>query len=198
MSEHLGPVPSRRDLRVLELLRRRALDALAGRTIWSVAALPTGRAGAEALRPVLQRPAQEGSDVRPVIPTDVAERASAGDLVLLHDALAAVQARAARDCGAHAILLVGAAQPPRESRPGADAYVLAWSGALGRGLVADRLAAFMPSAGLVAAFAHTRESPTPERPDELSWNAVLAEVVQSDRMEAVGGRLHPRPAVALR
>jgi hypothetical protein len=198
MIEHLGPVPSRRDLRVLGLLRQRALDALAGRTIWSIAALPAGRADAEALRPILERPVEEGTDVPPLVRTDVAEGASAGDLVLLHDALAALQARAARDCGAHAILLVHSSQPLPESSSGADAYVLAWSRALGRGLVADRLAAFMPSAGLVAAFAHTRESPAPERPDEVSWNAVLAEVVQSDRMEAVGGRLHPRPAVALR
>jgi hypothetical protein len=198
MIEHLGPIPSRRDLRVLELLRRRALDALAGRTIWSVAALPAGRADAEALRPVLERPVEEGTDVPPLVRTDIAERASAGDLVLLHDALAAAQASAARDCGAHAILLVRGSQPPRASNPEADAYVLAWSRALGRGLVADRLAAFMPSAGLVAAFAHTREAPAPERPDEVSWNTVLAEVVQSDRMEVVGGCLHPRPAVALR
>jgi hypothetical protein len=76
--------------------------------------------------------------------------------------------------------------------------VLAWSRALGRGLVADRLAAFMPSVDLVAAFAHTHESLEPQSPGDVSWTVVLAEVVQSDRIDAVGGRLHPRPAVALR
>ncbi|MEA2379159.1 MAG: hypothetical protein QOK00_3287 [Thermoleophilaceae bacterium] len=167
----------------MELLRRRALDALAGRTIWSIAVLPTGRADADALQQTL-----------PSVPTDAAQHASPGDLVLLHDAVAAVQAQAARDCGAHAILLLA----PRFPEVAADAYVLAWSSPLSRGLVGDRLAAFMPSADLVAAFDHTREAAVPERPDEVSWNAVLAEVVQSDRMEAVGGRLHARPAVPLR
>jgi hypothetical protein len=199
MIEHLGPVPSRRDLRVLELLRRRAVDMLAGRTIWSIAVLPSGRADAEALRTTLRGPGEEAATVRALTPeTAVEQRAEAGDLVLLHDELAATQVSAARDCGAHAVLLVGPSFRAGAAGRGTDAYVLASSRALGRGLVGERLAAFMPSADVVAAFARTRESAVPEPPDEVSWNTVLAEVVQTDRVEAVGGRLHARPAVALR
>lgn len=38
----------------------------------------------------------------------------------------------------------------------------------------------------------------PRRPASLPWSSALADVVLEDRDEHVGGRLHPRPAVAAR
>jgi hypothetical protein len=37
-----------------------------------------------------------------------------------------------------------------------------------------------------------------QRRQNLAWSGVLADVVDADRGESVGGTLHPRPAVATR
>jgi trehalose synthase len=48
--ERFGPPATRRDHRVLNFARGRALDRLAGRTVWCATALPGGRDAAERLR----------------------------------------------------------------------------------------------------------------------------------------------------
>jgi trehalose synthase len=52
--ERLDPPSSTRGMRALDATRRRAADALAGRTVWCAAALPQRRASAQRLRACLQ------------------------------------------------------------------------------------------------------------------------------------------------
>jgi trehalose synthase len=47
--EHFGTPSSAREVRQLERARRRAVDELAGRTVWSASALPAGHASADRL-----------------------------------------------------------------------------------------------------------------------------------------------------
>jgi hypothetical protein len=80
---------------------------------------------------------------------------------------------------------------------GIDAYLLSWIERSARGRLVERVAAAMPGAGIIAA----KEFPNrPARggPRRLAWRMAVAEVVRSDRDEAVGGTLHPRPSVAAR
>jgi hypothetical protein len=80
---------------------------------------------------------------------------------------------------------------------GIDAYVATWSQPSDRGVLVERIAALMPSAGIVAG----REIPAPfasGEPRLVCWTSVLADVVQADRDETVGGRLHTRPVVPVR
>jgi hypothetical protein len=132
----------------------------------------------------------------------------AEDVFVAHDALSAIVAGAVRDRGAHAIwcVHVGGASPATVSRAldflhgftsGVDAYVLTSHQQSRRGDVVERVAAFMPSAGLVCAKEFPRRFGG-EEPRRLAWRMALAEVVRSDRGECVGGTLHPRPTVAAR
>jgi hypothetical protein len=138
----------------------------------------------------------------------VAEHVDSDDVVVLHDALSATDAQAVRDRGAHAVWSVSAmgasTAPARHAReflsrftPGVDAYVLTWLERGARGEAVERVAAAMPSPGVVAA----KEFSTRfrgEEPRRLAWRMALAEVVRSDRGEHVGGTVRPRPAVAAR
>jgi hypothetical protein len=138
----------------------------------------------------------------------VPDSVGADDVVVAHDALSALVARAARERGAHAVLRFRFAAGPgtsalqaleflRSFTFGVDAYVLTWLERGPRGEVVERVAAAMPSAGIVAA----KEFPSRLSADQqrrLAWRMALAEVVRSDRGECVGGRLHPRPTVAVR
>jgi hypothetical protein len=130
------------------------------------------------------------------------------DVVVAHDALSAVLAQAVRERGAHAVWRVRiASSSPASARraleflgrlaPGIDAYLLSWIERTPRGERLERVAAAMPSAGIVAA----KEFPSPglgNEPRPLAWRMALAEVVRTDRGEAVGGTLHPKPTVAAR
>ena len=131
-----------------------------------------------------------------------------GDVVVAHDVLGAALCEAVRDRGAHAVWRIRIARrwinPAREAlefvgrfTPGIDAYLLSWVERTARGQMVERVAAAMPSAGIVA----TKEFParfSASEPRRLAWRMALAEVVRSDRDEAVGGTLHPRPTVAAR
>lgn len=64
-----------RDVRVLAFTREQAADALGGRTVWSIAALPSGIAAAEAVQACLLRPQEE--------PVATGLRALEGDADLL-------------------------------------------------------------------------------------------------------------------
>jgi hypothetical protein len=138
----------------------------------------------------------------------IGERVAAEDVVVVHDALGAVVAQAVREHGAHLVWRFrvaggrGAAGHRafdflRCSTPGVDAYVMAWFERGHRGEVVERVAAAMPSAGILA----TKQFPlrfAGHEPRRLAWTMALAEVVRSDREECVGGTLHPRPSVAAR
>jgi hypothetical protein len=138
----------------------------------------------------------------------VGDDVGTGDIFVAHDALSAIVAGAIRERGAHAIWSVrsGRSSPAAMSRAlaflsrftdGVDAYVLTWLERDVRGDLIERVAAVMPSAGLVSA----KEFPTRlrgEEPRRLAWRMAVAEIVRSDRGECVGGTLHPRPSVAAR
>jgi hypothetical protein len=198
--EQLAAHDSSRDLRMLELIRGRADEALAGRTVWWLASGSAGRPVSAALACNRELRA-EGVDSRPV-PVQAGEplpetidphRVHGGDVVILHGALqrvlAGALADAVRACGAHAVwrlTTVHEALPDAWlfvdlPRPGFDAYVVAWQSA--------GLAAFMPAPDLVSAKSD---------PQELGWISLLADVVREDHGERVGGTLHPRPSVAAR
>lgn len=133
-----------------------------------------------------------GNDVRP------------GDVVVLHDPLTAALAQAIRERGAHAVWHVRTEAPPREDeadqaraflRPytsALDAYVMEWSDPSGAAYRVERIAALMPSADRMA------EKDVGAGHTDVGWRSLLADVVQADREERVGGRLHARPAVAVR
>jgi hypothetical protein len=251
MVEHIGEPSGTRDTRALEFTHRRAIDGLAGRTVWCAAALPGGRASAQALRTHLQGDGEDveagsldiavGDPLRqlaeqlesmltggagqarlgPAEQEIFAEGALGGealvgrgvghdDVVVLHDALTAVLAQAIRERGAHVVWQVQAGLAPgrepagsaawaflRRYTPGVDAYVITWLEPQRRGIPAESIAALMPSADVVAAKEITAGGGS-QRRHNLAWSSVLADVVDADRGESVGGMLHPRPAIAAR
>jgi hypothetical protein len=126
---------------------------------------------------------------------------AAGDVVVLHDALAAVVAEAARDRGAHVIWRIDAAPSSaaraaieawdlmRPHERGVDGYVGEW---IEPGAAPGRIGAIVPSRDAVAA----RDVRASEAP--VGWSSALADLVHDDRHETVGGTAHARPAVAIR
>jgi hypothetical protein len=140
--------------------------------------------------------------------TLVGRAVGAEDVVVVHDALSALLARALRERGAHTVWRVQVTEHPvaaerealeflRRFTPGIDAYILTWVERGPRDAVVERVAAAMPSAGVVVA----KEFPlgaASDEPERLAWRTTLAEVVRGDRGERVGGTLHARPSVAAR
>jgi hypothetical protein len=131
-----------------------------------------------------------------------------GDVVVAHDVLSAALCQRVRECGAHAVWRIRIARSsPNLARqalefagrftPGIDAYLLSWIESSARGATVERVAAVMPSAGIVATKDFPASLPSSE-PRRLAWRMALAEVVRTGRDEAVGGTLHPRPTVAAR
>jgi hypothetical protein len=128
--------------------------------------------------------------------------------VVAHDAPSALVASAVRQCGAHAVWHLGVGVGSVASVSEAlefvgrfshciDAYLLSWSECGARGEVRECAAAAMPSAGIVAA----KEFPSSSQSDDLrrlAWRMTVAELIRTDRGEAVGGTLHPRPTIAAR
>ncbi len=124
-----------------------------------------------------------------------------GDVVVLHDAVAAVTAEAARDRGAHVFWRIDAAASPalpsaveawdfiRPHARGVDGYVGAWGTP---GAARERIGAVMPSTGAVT----VHDVGAIHVP--AGWSGALAELVMDDRLETVGGTLHARPTVAVR
>lgn len=188
----------------------RVTDILAGRTVWCAAAEPTSRAEAARLR---ARVAAAGRDVvasAPPTPQDSDDPAAGwvepDDVVIAHDACTLRFSEAVREHGGHAVFrfrigfFPAAAQAPLEFLAAVpscvDAYLLSWRERRGPDTVVERVAAAMPAAGIVAA----KEFPggAPGDPRTLAWRMAVAEVIRTDREEAVGGRLHAKPAVAAR
>jgi hypothetical protein len=80
--------------------------------------------------------------------------------------------------------------------PGLDAYLAGGRQRREAGAVVERSSASMPSAGLVAGI-ETRARPADPSHD-VGWASTLAQLVELDRDETVGGRLHARPTVPAR
>jgi hypothetical protein len=143
---------------------------------------------------------------------DLVGAVSPDDVVVVHDALTALLAEALRERGAHAVWRVSFTPAP--SRPTAaaaaartflhrytsrmDAYVMTWSPYDRRPrAVVERIAALMPSTDAVAAKDIPADYAGGE-PRQLGWSTVLADVVNGDREETVGGTRHARPRVPVR
>jgi trehalose synthase len=138
----------------------------------------------------------------------IGDRVCPGDVVVAHDVLSAALFEAVRDRGAHAVWRIripgrwiNTARQALEFvghfTPGIDAYLLSWVERSARGQTVERVAAAMPSAGIVATKEFPARFPASE-PRRLAWRMALAEIVRGDRDEAVGGTLQPRPTVAAR
>jgi hypothetical protein len=219
--EQFAAPDSDRAIRRLELTRRRAAEELAGRTVWCVSSVRAGRRAADALRRHLRALPDDGLASRGIRMREgqtlvrvtengdelLGSMVRAGDVVVLHDPIAAALADAVRARGAHAIWRLpverladaadGAWALAHRSRPRVDAYVTAWQP---RGPVgADRasVAAFMSGPDVVYAKELALEGAQRDY-SQLGWTSLLAEVVCEDHDERVGGRLHPRPVVAPR
>jgi hypothetical protein len=135
-----------------------------------------------------------------------------GDVVVLHDPIAAALAPAIRERRAHAIWRTSigrwegnAAAAWRflhRSSPALDAYVTAWrsrsggsTASAGRAGIAAYIAA---SAGVSAKVDAGGPGGPGSGYEEISWTTLLADVVREDRAERVGGTVHARPSVAAR
>jgi hypothetical protein len=238
-----------RTVRRLELVRRRAAERLAGRSVWCMAAVPTEEAAADALEHCLQaahddgvaahrtllelgEPLQSvmerldamlrgvttrGSALGPVerdayrkgrqdgdalLPVDV----QAGDVVVLHDPIAAALAQPIRDRGAHAIWSTSigpgraasaAWQFLHRSRPGLDAYITAWRSDRTARTGTAGIAAYIAAPPVVLA-KEVDASRSDQGYEEIGWTTLLADVVRDDRTERVGGTVRARPSVAPR
>ena len=128
-----------------------------------------------------------------------------GDLMVMHDPVTALLAGAVRERGAHAIWHLTVRRTPssvsawsflRPYTHPLDAYVDQAHRPVGEGQVLRRTIAVMPSASVVTET--DIEADGADTGHDVGWRSVLAEVAETDRSEHVGGRLHPRPAVAVR
>jgi hypothetical protein len=128
----------------------------------------------------------------------------AGDVVVLHDPIAAALAPAIRERGAHAVWqpsigrwegnAVAAWRFLHRTRPALDAYLTGWRPARSESLGRTAVAAYISSRRVLAA--KEAEAADPDQPDEnLVWTTALADVVMDDRAERVGGKLHARPSI---
>jgi hypothetical protein len=137
----------------------------------------------------------------------VGDAVAPGDVVVLHDALAAALAEAVRGRGAHAVWDVNLAAAPGGVAAGAaweflrrhtaavDAFVMSWVQPGEHGEPVERIAAAMPSAGVLATKEIAASGTDAQRLHKSGWSALLADIVDRDRGECVGGTLHARPAV---
>lgn len=131
----------------------------------------------------------------------VGEGVGSGDVVVLDDPLAVVLAPALRERGAHAVLEVQPGSARGRASFGVAEAILRRCGAAVDARVmilragSTRIAALISSEDAVAAKEITARG---SQPDQICWTTVLAEIVELDCSETVGGRLHPRPTVAAR
>jgi hypothetical protein len=170
-----------------------------------------------ALGPVEEDAYRKGrQDGDALLPGDV----QAGDVVVLHDPIAAALAQPIRDRGAHAIwrTSIGYGRAASEawqflhrSRPGLDAYITAWrsdrpartgTARIGTARIAARtgtarIAAYIAASGVVSA-KEVDASRSGQGYEEIGWTTLLADVVRDDRTERVGGTVRARPSVAAR
>jgi hypothetical protein len=210
--EHFDTAGGARVTRALGAAEARVADALAGRTVWCAARETACRVEADRLRARVRGPGPDMSAA--TLPTAVASDDAAADwvrrddVVIAHDPPTLRFSEAVREHGGHAVFRFRAGFVPTASAQVAlellaeipaciDAYLLSWREDRGHGEVVERVVAAMPAAGVIAA----KEFPlgaTGEAPRSLAWRMAVAEIVRTDRDEAVGGTLHAKPAVARR
>ena len=138
------------------------------------------------------------------------DRVEPGDVVVLHDALTTALGEPLRGRGAHVVWDVPLGTAPAGVAVAAtweflhaharaiDAVVLSWTDPEGRARGVEHIAAAMPSPALLA----TKEVPASgadaQRLHNRGWSTLLADIVDRDRGESVGGTRHARPAVPAR
>jgi hypothetical protein len=211
--EHFDTAGGVRVTHALGAAGDRVADVLAGRTVWCAAREAACRAQAAQLR---ARVAGAGPDVSVATLPFAGEGDEAAadwvrpdDVVIAHDAPTLRFSEAVREHGGHAVFRFRAGFVPTASAQAAlellaempgclDAYLLSWRENRGHDEVVERVVAAMPAAGIVAAKEFPLGVPGEEDPCPLAWRMAVAEVVRTDRQEAVGGRLHAKPAVAAR
>jgi hypothetical protein len=164
--------------------------------------------GVTVLEPVLG-PVEEDAYVKGTHDGDalVPGEVQAGDVVVIHDPIAAALAPAIRERGAHAIWSASigrwegnAAAAWRflhRGRSALDAYLMSWRSGPGALVGRARIAAYISAPGVVSAkeLDASRLGPSYE---EIGWTVLLADVVRDDRAERVGGTVHARPSVPAR
>jgi hypothetical protein len=202
LREHVDGAAPGVSARALQLRVPEQLAALAERLQQMLAGRPGSSAGfGAAEREACAEGALDGDRL-------IGEGVEADDVVVVHDALGALAARALRERRAHVVWRVSRAPGARASgrdaldflqhfTAGVDAYVLSWWERSQHGDAVERVGAAMPAAGLLA----TKQFPlhfTGQEPRGLAWTMALAEVARSDRCECVGGTLRARPFVAAR
>jgi hypothetical protein len=192
--EHVHLPAGAREARARDAARQRADDDLAGRTVWCAGAPPDGRRAADTLRtrltgqlpvralPLALQALEETLDELLAAADALGARVTAGDVVVLHDALSARLAEALRDHAAHVVWHMEAAAIPRTIPPGVDAYVVA----SGR-----RIDGLIPSNDVISS--KDVAGPDDGALDGDAWSSLLAEVVGADRADVVGGTRHARP-----
>jgi hypothetical protein len=187
-----------RAARRLEGAGSRAADLLAGRTVWCVTNLPSGRDAALALRDCLQWAFGSGVGASTLYTDELDdEDVRPDDVVVLHDPLTAALAEVIRERGAHVVGRVEAGPAGRRELPSAmDAYLTSWP-ASERGVRIERIACLVPSSGTVATV-DVAPGPAAERRHDLGWSSALAAAVAADRADTVGGTRHARPGVPVR
>lgn len=131
----------------------------------------------------------------------------AGDVVVLHDPIAAALAPAIRERGAHAVWQasigrwegnsVAAWRFLHRTRPDLDAYVTGWRAGRTASLGRTGVAAYISARRVIEA--KEADAASPDQPNEnLVWTTALADVVMEDRAERVGGKLEARPSIPAR
>jgi hypothetical protein len=198
--ERFDPPTSQRAARVRSWAGERAADQLGGRHVWCASACPRGRGEARALQARLRA----GGDLDPAT-LDLGAGAVGGDvraddLVVVHDAAAALAAQAFRASGAHVVWCIDpatgtvAVAAVHRYTGDVDAYISSSVRRTPAGQVVRHVVALMPGADVLAA----KQVSGADLGDMLGWRSALADVVTDDRDEHVGGRRHVRPAVAAR
>lgn len=193
---------SRRDQAVAEAW---ATDALAGRTMWWGTSVQELHDGAASLcEHMLQAGVGAASLDDHCDTTQIADAVADDDVVVLSDLTAVPLALAAREHGAHVVWRLDIATARRRQAldhvvrltdASADSYVMSWSQPVGHGRRVERIVTVLPHADVVGAVQLPVDSPAAGR--RLAWSCALAETVNADRTEHVGGRVRARPSVAV-
>lgn len=188
---------SARDIRAFGAADERSADVLGGRTVWCTAGEPAAGAATRELRACLggagraltaaALPLQEPDERLRILAQQIDE------MLTGHDAgrpgLGRRDGRIYSKGATESERLIGDGVCPRDVVVAHDVLsAVLCEAARDRGAHAVRR----------VRIARRWINPARQALDRLAWRMALAEVVRSDRDEAVGGTLHPRPTVAAR
>ena len=181
-----------RSARRVDSARRRAVEQLAGRSVWCIAAAPTETPAADALEHCLCGIRDQGvAPYRTLLQLrepliGLMERIDAWGPRDLEDV----------DWAMGGQRLGGVAVPaPLEPRSGRICHRVAIRSYRPRARAG--VAAYIAAAGVVSAKEVDATGPGSDY-EEIGWTTLLADVVRDDRAERVGGTVHARPSVAAR